>query len=58
MTVLPVASVDLTDDDASRVIRGMELIEKGREILASVERELEWRLDARKAACSIEEMCK
>lgn len=32
--------VDLTDDDASRVRRGMELIEQGREILASVEREL------------------
>lgn len=48
--------VDLTDDDASRVRRGMELIEQGREILASVERELEWRLDARRAACSLWEV--
>jgi hypothetical protein len=49
--------VDLTETDADKVRRGMELIEQGREILASVEREFEWRLDARRAACSLEEVC-
>lgn len=48
--------VDLTESDVDRVRRGMELIEQGREILASVERTMEWRLDARKAACTLEEM--
>lgn len=48
--------VDMTSDDADRVRRGMELIEQGREILASVEREFEWRLDARRCACTLEEM--
>lgn len=48
--------VDLTESDADRVRRGMELIEQGREILASVERTMEWRLDARRCACTLEEM--
>jgi hypothetical protein len=50
--------VDLTADDSDRVRRGMELIEQGREILASVEREMEWRLEARAAAYTLEEVCK
>lgn len=49
--------VDLTESDVDKVRRGMELIEQGREILASVERTMEWRLDARRAACSLEEVC-
>lgn len=48
--------VDLANDDANRVRRGMELIEQGREILAAVEREMEWRLDARRAVCSLWEV--
>jgi hypothetical protein len=34
------------------------MIEQAREMLAPLNREAEWRFDARKAACSIEEMCK
>jgi hypothetical protein len=48
--------IDLTADDSDRVRRGMELIEQGREILASVEREMQWRLEARLAAYSLDEM--
>lgn len=49
--------VDMTENDTDAVRRGMELIEQGRAILERVEREFQWRLEARRAACSLEEVC-
>jgi len=48
--------VDLTETDAERLLRGMELIDRGRDALEPIEREMEWRLEARRAACSLDEI--
>lgn len=45
--------VDLTETDAERLLRGLELLDLAREVLGSVDRDMEWRLDARRAACSV-----
>jgi hypothetical protein len=50
--------IDLTDGDEERMAKAAWHLEQARELLAPLNREAEWRLDARKAACSIEEMCK
>lgn len=49
--------VDLTTSDEETLLRAFELIDQGRELLAKVEREMQWRLEARKAACTLEEVC-
>jgi len=48
--------VDLTETDAEKLLRGLEHIDRGRDVLESLEREMQWRLDARRAACSLDEI--
>jgi hypothetical protein len=50
--------VDLTETDVERLVRGLELIDRGRgrDVLEPIEREMQWRLDARRAAFSLDEI--
>lgn len=45
--------VDLTETDQERLLRGLELLDRARELLGPLDREADWRLEARRAACSI-----
>lgn len=49
--------VDLTETDEERLLRGLELLDQARELLAPLDRQADWRLDARRAACALEEVC-
>jgi hypothetical protein len=49
--------VDLTATSVEKLQRGLQMLYEAREVLAEVEREMEWRLEARKAACTLEEVC-
>jgi hypothetical protein len=48
--------VDLTESDEERLVRGLQLLHEAYEVLAPLNRMADWRLDARKAACSLEEV--
>lgn len=49
--------VDLTDSDEERMAKAAWHLAQAEELMAPLNREAEWRLDARKAACTLEEVC-
>jgi hypothetical protein len=50
--------VDLTDSDEERMAKAAWHLEQIAELLAPLNREAQWRLEARRAACSLEEVGK
>jgi len=50
--------VDMIESDAERLERGLRMLDEAYEVLAPLNRQMEWHLEARKAACSIDEVCK
>lgn len=48
--------IDETESDEETLLRAFELIDRGREMLAQIERQMEWRLEARRCAYSIDEV--
>lgn len=49
--------VDMTETDQERLERGLEKMHEAYEILAPLNRQADWRLEARRAACALEEVC-
>lgn len=49
--------IDLTDTDEERMAKAAWHLEMASELMAPLNREAPWRLEARRAACSLEEVC-
>jgi flavin reductase (DIM6/NTAB) family NADH-FMN oxidoreductase RutF len=49
--------VDLTATDEERMAKAAWHLAQAEELMAPLNRECQWRLDARKAACTLEEVC-
>lgn len=45
--------IDLTLSDEQRLFRGLQLLDEAYEMLAPLNRQMDWRLEARRAACSV-----